>query len=46
MEWSLPQSFTERRRSLLSEAVVYGIVLALSSLSAHELPLYRDSASR
>lgn len=44
MEWSLPQSFTERRRSLLSEAVVYGIVLALSSLSAHELPLYRDSA--
>ena len=42
MEWSLPRSFRGRCRSLLPEAFAYGIILALSSLSADELPLYRD----
>jgi hypothetical protein len=41
MEWSLPRSF-RGRRSLLPQAFACGIVLALSSLSAEELPLYRD----
>jgi hypothetical protein len=42
MEWSLPRSFRGRCRSLLPQAFAYGIVLALGSLSADELPLYRD----